>query len=236
MMDLTRLSLRLRVFLFFGALAAGNVAVLAAGAVFGAGRLGASDAREGFIIGAVVAALVITALIAGIWHLFGENVAKPIERLAGGLRARTHAQIESELDQAAGRYLGDLAPASAAVAQHLAETRSALTEAVQRETTRLAREKERLEALLSDVPVGALLCTAEHQLVFYNGQAVDLLGGAPAPGLDRRVFDYLYQPPVLHAYERLIETADPDAASDLLCATVADGKVLAARMRLLSVG
>jgi DNA polymerase-3 subunit epsilon len=235
-MDLTRLSLRLRVFLFFAGLAAGNVAALVAGLVFGFERLGQPDALDGFIIGGVVAGFVIVGLIVAVWFLFDENVAKPIERLAGGMRARTHAEVAADLDQNAGRYLGDLAPAAAAVTQHLAETRSALTEAVQRETTRLAQEKERLEALLSDVPVGVLLCTADHQLVFYNGQAVDLLGGAHAPGLDRRVFDYLHQAPVAHAYARLMETDDPDAASDLLCATVADGKVLAARMRLLSEG
>lgn len=235
-MDLARLSLRLRVFLFFAALAAGNVVALVAGLVFGFEKLHAPDALDGFIIGGVVAGFAIVGLITAVWFLFDENVAKPIERLAGGLRARTHAEVESELDGHAGRYLGDLAPAAVAMTAHLAETRSALTEAVQRETTRLAQEKERLEALLSDVPVGVLLCSADHQLVFYNGQAVDLLGGGHAPGLDRRVFDYLHAPPLAHAYARLLETEDPDAASDLLCATTADGKVLAARMRLLAEG
>lgn len=235
-MSLSDLSLRLRIFLFFAALALGNVAALVAGLVYGYTKLGEPDLLDGFLIGGTVAGFVILGLVVAVWFLFDENVAKPIERLAGGMRARTHAEVVAELDQTAGRYLGDLAPAAAAVTQHLAETRSALTEAVQRETTRLAREKERLEALLSDVPVGVLLCTADHQLVFYNGQAVDLLGGAHAPGLDRRVFDYLHRPPIAHAYARLIETDDPDAASDLLCATTADGKVLAARMRLLSEG
>ena len=90
-MDLTRLSLRLRVFLFFAALAAGNLAALVAGLVFAYARLGAPGLREGFVIGGVVLGAAILALIAGVWHLFDENVAKPIERLAGGMRARTHA-------------------------------------------------------------------------------------------------------------------------------------------------
>ncbi|MFD2173817.1 3'-5' exonuclease [Rhodobacter lacus] len=235
-MRLARLSLRLRVFLFFAALALGNMAALVAGLVFGFEKLGEPEALDGFIIGGVVAGFVITGLITAVWFLFDENVAKPIERLAGGIRARTHSQIETDLDAEAGRYLGDLAPAAAAITRHLNETRSALTESVQRETTRLAQEKDRLETLLSDVPVGVLLCTASHQLVFYNGQATDLLGGAHAPGLDRRVFDYLHAAPILHAYARLLETDDPDAASDLLCATTADGKTLAARMRLISEG
>ena len=235
-MNLTRLSLRLRVFLFFAALAVGNLVALGAGIAFGFDRLGSPETLDVFLLGGGIAGLAILTLITGVWVLFDENVAKPIERLAGSIRTRTHAAIETELDQQSGRYLGDLAPAAAEITRHLNETRSALTEAVQRETTRLAREKDRLETLLSDVPVGVLLCTADHALVFYNGQAVDLLGGAHAPGLDRRVFDYLHSAPILHAHARLLETADPDAASDLLCATVADGRTLAARMRLISEG
>ncbi len=235
-MDLTRLSLRTRVFLFFAALAAGNLVALVAGLWFGFTRLGDPELLNAMVIGGAVAGFVILGLIAWIWFLFDENVAKPIERLSGLLRARTTAEIEGEMDADIARYLGDLAPAAASVTRHLSETRNALTEAVQRETTRLAQEKERLEALLSDVPVGVLLCTADHQLAFYNGQAVELLGSAHAPGLDRRVFDYLNQPPIAHAYDRLLATEDPDAASDLLCSTKAEGRVLAARMRLLSEG
>lgn len=235
-MRLARLSLRIRVFLFFAALAMGNLVALVAGLVFGFEKLDRPEALSGFVIGGTVAGLVILGLIGVVWALFDANLARPIERLAGSIRARTQTAVDSALDESAGRYLGDLAPAAAAIAQHLNETRSALTEAVQRETTRLAREKDRLETLLSDVPVGVLLCTADHALVFYNGQAVDLLGGAHAPGLDRRVFDYLHPAPIRHAHARLLATADPDAASDLLCATVADGRTLAARMRLISEG
>ncbi|MEZ5685262.1 MAG: 3'-5' exonuclease [Paracoccaceae bacterium] len=235
-MSLSRLSLRIRVFLFFAALAAGNIIALIAGLFFGYERMGDPSVRDAMIIGGTIAGLVILGSLAGVWYLFDENVSKPIERLSGFLRTRTHAEVEGEIDADLARHLGDLAPAVQAMSTRLNETRQALTEAVQRETSRLSSEKERLEALLCDVPVGVLLCTADHQLAFYNGQAVDLLGGAHAPGLDRRVFDYLHQPPIAHAYDRLVQTEDPDAASDLLCATTADGKVLAARMRLMSEG
>lgn len=235
-MSLARLSLRIRVFLFFAALAAGNIIAVIAGLLFGYERMGDPSMRDAMIIGGTVASFAILGSLAGVWFLFDEHVAKPIERLAGFLRTRTHSEIDGEIEKDLARYLGDLAPAAQALTSRLNATRQALTEAVQRETSRLADEKERLEALLCDVPVGVLLCTADHQLAFYNGQAVDLLGSAHAPGLDRRVFDYLHQPPIAHAYERLLQTEDPDAASDLLCATLADGKVLAARMRLLSEG
>ncbi|MDP2061734.1 MAG: exonuclease domain-containing protein [Phaeovulum sp.] len=232
-----RLSLRIRVFLFFVALAAGNLGAIIAGIYAGYHRIEDPAVFNAFIQGGIITGFTILGLITWVWFLFDKNVARPIERLAGGIRARTHAEVSAELDHTSGKYLGDLAPAALAVTQYLAETRDALSGAVERETARLETEKGRLETLLSDVPVGVLLCTADHQLVFYNGQAVDLLGRADTsqgPGLDRGLFEYLHHAPIEQAWARLRETDDHDAASDLLCATTGSGKVLAARMRLLA--
>jgi DNA polymerase-3 subunit epsilon len=234
---LDRLSLRLRIFLFFAALAAGGVAALVAGLWVGYRRLGDPALLNAFVQGGLIAAFVILGLVAWVWFLFDLNVARAIDRLAAAIRARAHAEVGGEIDPATARYLGDLAPAVGAALATLAETRNALAEAVARETTRLAREKARLEALLADVPVGVLLCSPQHQVVFYNGLAQDLLASAgAAPGLDRPLFDYLRPGPILHAFQRLSETDDPDAASDLLCATTGAPRMLAARMRLLGGG
>lgn len=230
---LARLSLRLRIFLFFAALLLGALAALAAGLVLGYRRLADPGTLDAFVQVGVAAGFVIAGLIAWVWYLFDLNVARPIEVLAGALRARAHADVTTEMDVAIARYLGDLAPAASAAAQRLAETRSALAEAVMRETQRLSAEKARLEALLSDVPVGVLLCSGDHTLAFYNGQAVALMAAGTAPGLDRRLFDYLREGPVRHAHDRLIATGDPDAATDLLCTTVAGARVLSARMRIV---
>ncbi len=232
---LTRLSLRIRIFLFFAALAAGAIVALTVGLSLGYRRLGSPETLDAFVQGGVVAAFVILGLVAWVWYLFDINVAKPIDILAGALRARAHADVTGEMDAAIARYLGDLAPAATATAHSLAETRNALAEAVARETTRLTDEKARLEALLSDVTVGVLLCSGDHLLAFYNGQAVDLIGaGTAAPGLARRLFDYLRAGPILLAHERLIATGDADAASDLLCTTVSGARVMSARMRLMA--
>ena len=231
---LHRLGLRLRIFLFFAALGGGAIAALVAGLVVGYAHLTGPGALDAMVQAGVVAGFVTLGLVAWIWYLFDMNLAKPIDRLAGALRARAHSDVSGEMDAEIARYLGDLAPAASAAARSLAETRNALAEAVARETTRLTAEKARLETLLSDVPVGVLLCSADHQLVFYNGQAVDLLGAGAAPGLDRSLFDLLRDGPIRHAHQRLIEAGDADAASDLLCATVGGARVLAARMRLLT--
>jgi DNA polymerase-3 subunit epsilon len=247
---LSRLSLRLRVFLLFAALGAGAVLALILGLGLAYHRLAAGRALDAFVQGGLVGAFGIIGLMVWIWFLFDLNVAKPIGLLSGALRARAHADVSVELDQAPARFLGDLAPAVSATAATLTETRHALTEAVARETIRLAREKGRLEVLLSDVSVGVLLCSADHQLVFYNSAASDLIGAvslfteaqagmaAVKPGLDRKLFDYLREGPVLHGYARLVaaqKTSEDqiEAASDLLCSTRDGKRLLSVRMRLL---
>lgn len=228
-----RLSLRLRVFLFFALVALGGEAAIGLGLYLGYRRLGDPEALSAFVFAGAVAGFAVLGLAAWVWLLFDENVAKAIEALSARLRARAHADAETKVDEARAKYLGDLAPAAAAVTESLSETRSALAEAVGRETKRLATEKARLAALLADVPEGVLLCSPEHQIVFYNGHAAELIGPGHAPGLDRKVFDYLRAGPIAHAYERLLAADAADAASDLLCATAEGGRVLSARMRLL---
>lgn len=232
---LERLSLRLRIFLFFAALAAGILAALVGGLWLGYARLDAADPFAAFLIAGLAAGFVSLGLVAWVWQFFDEHVARAIQSLAGGLRARAHAEVDGEMDAAVARYLGDLAPAARAVAGTLAETKNALAEAVERETTRLALENARLQALLADVPAGVLLCTAEHQIVFYNGPAQELFSGGLKPGLDRSILDFLRPGALANAYERLTRSDDPDAASDLLCASVHAREVYAGRMRLVQL-
>ena len=234
---LMRLSLRTRIFLFFAALGLGALCLLGLGLWLGWSRAALPEASGGFVQAGVLAGFGILGLVAWVWSLFDSKVAKPIDSLAGALRARAHTHMTAEMDAAIARYLGDLAPAATAMAQSLSETRTALAKAVARETTRLTDEKARLEALLSDVPVGVILCSGDHTLAFYNGPAVDLIGAdRSVPGLDRHLFDYLRAGPIQLAHDRLIATGDPDAASDLLCTTLNGARVLSARMRLMSAG
>jgi len=233
---LERLSLRIRILLFFALLGLGSIGASAFGIWAALARAAdGGDPAAMVVQSGLIAGFLMLGLVVGVWYLFDANVGRAIERLSAAIRARAHAGIERDLDREAreARYLGDLAPAVEAISKALIETRNALAASVARETGRLAAEKSRLETLLADVPVAVLLCTAEHQLVFYNGPAVEILGGGAAPGLDRNLLDYLRPGPIRHGYERLAGAGDPDSASDLMCTTTAGGRALAGRMRVL---
>ena len=235
-----RLGLRLRVLLFFALLLAGTAGALVAGLGLALHRAGqgagaAPDLTAVLVQGGLFAGMLAGGLIIWVWYLFDANVARAIDRLSGALRARAHSPIDSDLarEAEAARYLGELAPAARDVSVALSQMRNALAESVARETTRLSAEKYRLETLLADVPVAVLLCNADHQLVFYNGPAVDILAAGETPGLNSNLLDYLREGPIAHAYARLAAAGDADAASDLMCTTLRDARVLSGRMRVL---
>jgi DNA polymerase-3 subunit epsilon len=201
---LESLSLRFRVFLFFAFLAGAGVIAVCAALYLGYRQLGSGEAMSAFVTSGVVAAFLILALVTWVWMLFDENVAKALESLATDMRARAHADIERDLDQKKAKYLGDLAPAAAAVTSNLNDMKNGLAQAVMRETTLLAAEKKHLEALLCDLPTGVVLCNADHQVVFYNGRARDLLQPLGGIGLDRCLATVLDAAPVEAAYAQLM--------------------------------
>ena len=189
-MSLSNLSLRLRVFLFFCLLGLGGLAAVIVSLWFGYGRAVDTTVANGFTFAAILAAFLILALTVSIWLLFDENVAKPIERLAAEMRTRAHAGVDGALDLKAARYLGDLAPAASAVTRQLNDTALSTAQAVAAETARLNLEKERLTALLTEIPVATILVNPNGQIALYDGQAADVLAQLGVPRLNAPMEEY----------------------------------------------
>ncbi|MEN8889622.1 MAG: hypothetical protein ABF243_12180, partial [Celeribacter marinus] len=97
-MNIEHWSLRLRVFLFFAFLAAAGIGAVCAGLYFGFHRLAIPQALNGFVFAGAISSFAILGVTVWIWLMFDENVAKPIQRLSGGMLARAHANVEDELD------------------------------------------------------------------------------------------------------------------------------------------
>lgn len=228
----THLSLRLRIFLFFALMAFGGSALTIGGLTLGYIRLGEDHALNAFLISGMVAVAAIIGLTVWVWVLFDEHVARPVERLAAEMRSRAHADVEDTIDHDTARYLGDLAPAAAAVASNLTETRNATALAVGRETAKLGAEKNRLKTLLAEVPDGVLFCTPTHSIAMYNGHTRDIVGETEALGLGRPVTGLLRMGPITQAYARLRANGS-DEGTDILVTTRKGARLLEARMRLL---
>lgn len=184
------LSLRLRVFLFFGLLAVGALACAGAALALGWSRSAAPLPIGPFVTAFVAFVLLNTALVFGVWLLFDENVAKPINRLSANLRMRAHADVTDHLEADDAQYLGDLAPAAVALSAKAGSGVEAMAASVARETERLATEHERLSALLTESPVATILVNPAKEIVLYDGQAACLLSQIKPPRLKAPLADY----------------------------------------------
>lgn len=188
---MSHLSLRLRIFLFFCLIASGCIAVTLLALWLGYRQMANPEAMSVFMTSAIVAGFGITGLVIFIWLLFDENLSKPIERLAAGLRVRAHAEIDSADDGESARYLGDLAPAATALQDRLKTTSQSMSEAIAEETNRLREEQSHLVRILSDVPVATLVVSQDHKIALYDGQAAELLEAEAPIRLNASLFDYL---------------------------------------------
>ena len=187
---MTRLSLRLRVFLFFCMLAVGSLLIVAGAMALGWSRSGPALPLAPFVTAFVAFALVNTGLLLGVWLLFDENVAKPINRLSAKLRMHAHAGVENQLSADDAQYLGDLAPAAVALGAKAGSDVEEMTASVARETERLAAEHSRLSALLSASPTGTILVNPACEIVLYDAQAANILSTIKPPRLKAPLADY----------------------------------------------
>lgn len=229
---LTTLSLRARVFLFFAFLAVAAIAVVMIALFVGASRTTPDDAISGFVFAGVLSGFGLLALVAGVWFLFDENVARPIERLASGLRLRAHAGAGS-VDAHGARFLGDLAPAAEAMSDQLMKSTMDQASIVAAETQRLSADKARLTALLSEIPVAMVLINPAHQIVLYDNQAASVLSQVSPARLNASIFDYFQKAPFLRAYEKMIATGFAQSFTDL---SAANGLEFDARLKPLAPG
>jgi DNA polymerase-3 subunit epsilon len=205
---LDNLSLRLRVFLFFALIGIGGVVLFALALYFGFEAAQQGELVSAFLQAGIIAGFGLMGMVMGIWLLFDENVAKPIERVAARMRAGAHAGVNHHMDMEAAKYLGDLGPAAEAVTRQLIEASMNTAGAIATKTQKLELEKERLTKLLTEIPLAMILVNSNHQIVLYDGQAASVLAQIQTPRLNADIFDYFERKAVEAAWETLMQTGE----------------------------
>ena len=119
---LENLSLRLRIFLFFGLIAIAVPVLLGAGLWLAAQRLEGNPVPHLVLFGGG-AGFALIGIITWVWMMFDANVAKPIQSIVRDLQTIMHANPKHELKTEPARYLGLLAPVVREVADAFATAR-----------------------------------------------------------------------------------------------------------------
>ena len=215
---------------------------------------------------ACLALLVLTGVLVGRGQdplrVTTGNAVLSAAALAGGFagaavwsrrRARRLASALAEETQliarANSRHVVDaqpyavLAPLPAAVNELADRLRNGVEEADQRvaaTTRQLAEQKGWLEAILTDLTEGVVVCNMNHQVLLYNQGALKLLRVVGEIGLGRSLFNLVTKQPVLHAIElltfRLRTQGAPEpagATAPLVCATSDARTLLRGRIGLI---
>lgn len=187
---LTQLPLRLRIFLFFVLMAAGALAIALGSLTYAWSRAEPSLSFAPFATAFFLFSFLNVGFLLAIWFLFDENVAQPIEKLSTNMRLRAHAGVEAEISEETARYLGDLAPAARAVSQAMDASLEVIQSNVSQETVQLRKERQRLTALLSEIPIATILANSKNEIVLYDAQAADVLKQIAPPRLKAPLADY----------------------------------------------
>ena len=191
------MGLRGRIFLFFCFIAGASLLAMGAASFVGYRQLADPDAASAFISVLLIAGFGVTGIVLLVWLLFDEHVSKPIEALAADLRVSSHGLMPDRSDTKAARYLGDLAPAAAALRDKLRDGRQSTAATVAEETNRLRTQRAQLLRILSDIPVAVIVARNDHQIVLYDGQAAELMENECPARLGGSVFDYIEDTAVL---------------------------------------
>ena len=227
------LSLRLRVFLFFALLGIGGCGIVLGALYVGYRQLAVSDPLSAFVTIATISVLGLIALATLVWRLFDENVSKPVERVAARCRLGANGLGLPDIDPEDARYLGDLAPATAAMQKRLDDAVRKAADMVTQKTAQLDMQRAQLLRILSDIPVAVIVATDAHQIVLYDGQAADLIEREAPARLNGTVFDYFQPEAITDALGHLRDTQTPRQA---IAITGRSGAVYTGHIRRFRTG
>jgi len=159
--------------------------------------------------------LVIFLIVGGMVSFLFRNYIIPILQLAEETRLITAVNAKHRIEPCGAaevRQLIEIINESAAVYEALTTTvDSKITQA----HAALIAERERLSALMSELPSGVIVCDIDNQVLLYNQQAKRLLsdsdpgsGTGAHLGLGRSIFGLLEKNPIQHGLDVLQQRID----------------------------
>ncbi len=235
-----RLSLRVRIFLFFALLAIAIPLIVGAGLWLAGHRLEGNPTPHLVLFGGFIVFALI-GVVVWVWQMFDLNVARPIQTIARDLQTLLHANPQHALDTNAVRYLGLLGPVVGEIGAAFAATRADIAKEVDEATRSLEEQRRQLEAILRELNEGVIVCNANHRILLYNRRALQILGMTEEMGLGRPLFSILNQQPFILTLDRLTSrylegryTTHPEYLMTNLVFAKTDGSlILEGRMNLI---
>lgn len=162
------------------------------------------------LVGAIILCGILSLMVSFLFH----NYIIPILKLgeSAQLISAVNPEHRIEIKQGAKEihYLADIINQSA---EAFARLQRDVDEQIAEAQSKLAEERMRLAALMSEMPHGVLVCNTDGQVLLYNQQAQQIFSNNQQDeepntnqgllGLGRSVFGILDRDPIVHALEML---------------------------------
>jgi DNA polymerase III subunit epsilon len=192
--------------LCFAALAVASLGAVGVGVWLIGSRLPsaiASEIRDIVIVYGGGVALALVAVIAVMWAYLDHAISQPLAAIVRGIQTVVHAKSDYRIEIEDAHQLDGLPGAVNELIRQLGLARNSVNEAIDKATASIEQQKNELATILMDLHEGVLVCTLGHRILLYNSRALELLRIGGDIGLDRSVFHFLTEQPILHALSRL---------------------------------
>jgi len=190
----------------------------------------------------VMGALVLVGIIGTLVSLLFRFYIIPILRMAESTQLISLANPNHRIQPAGSREVVHLAEIINDSAEAYLKLRTEVDAAIRNAQADLKEERNRFAALMSELPVGVLVCNTDGQILLYNQLAQTLLHAPPQDpgdpttgglvGLGRSLFGVLQREPVVHGLKLLQQavTAGQATPTTGFMTTLAGGRCLRVTM------
>jgi DNA polymerase-3 subunit epsilon len=163
----------------------------------------AAEVRNLVIVYGGAMAFLLVAIIAVMWAYLDHALVEPLSAVVRGIQTVVHAKSDYRIEIEEAHQLNELPRVVNELIRELGLARTSVNEAIDKATTSIESQKKQLAAILMDLHEGVIVCTLNHRILLYNKRALALLRICGDIGLDRSLFRFLAQQPILHALSRL---------------------------------
>ncbi|WP_432823547.1 exonuclease domain-containing protein [Trichloromonas sp.] len=195
------------------------------------------------ILGSIVLVTAIGGLVSMLFYYY----IIPILQLAEKTRLIATVNPDYRIFPKGGREVVYLTGIINDYADTFQKLKTEVDERIRNAQAEIDEERNRLAALMSELPNGVLVCNTDGLILLYNQQAQHLLqredgqngGNKPAGiiGLGRPVFGLLQREPIIHAFELLQQSLNREQTTSTLgfMMTLGDGSCLRLNMALVLI-
>jgi len=201
-----RLSLRVRIFLFFALLMIASPLTIGA-AIWLAHLADTGNLSRLLVTYTGVSALIILLVTALVWQLFDRHVAGALQTLARQIQTAQHSNCGSLEDTEPFRYLGPISEAADEIVQahNLIKLEKDRT---QGHAMHESPDAQQLAAILRNLDTGVMIMNLHHDILLYNEQAASIVH-QPNMGL-ARCADELFKDKALSSQVQTCLLESPD--------------------------